>query len=191
MKALRSVLLGWTTVAAISSVTFAHDAPLAPELMRGLLQAKTIYIISGHVRYFKTKAFVKTQMVDETPFEEPCRKELEKWGRFKVVSGAKDAGLIVRAYMTGNTRSVPVMTPGVTGSVTVGQTFIVLDVVQPPSGKVLWSASKNSARSWSTNTAVAGLVKELRQYPEEQEKSGRGLNGVPTGPVDHKQFNEQ
>lgn len=84
--------------------------------------------------------------------------------------------------MTGDTRSVPVMTPGVTGSVNVGQTFIVLDVLQPSSKKVLWSASKNSARSWSTNTAVAGLVKELREYLEQQEKSA-----VPAGPLNQQQ----
>lgn len=70
--------------------------------------------------------------------------------------------------MTGDPQSVPVPTPGVTGSVTVGSTFIVLDVVQPSSRKILWSAAKNSGRSWSTNTAVSGLVKEFRKFLEEQ-----------------------
>jgi hypothetical protein len=176
MKAWRSVLLAWTIPAMVCGVTLAQDAPLPSALTRALLQAKTAYVVSGHVRYFKTKAFVKTQMVDETPFEEPCRNELEKWGRFKVVSDVKDADLIVRAYMTGNTRSVPVMTAGVTGNVNVGGTFIVLDVLQSSSGKVLWSASKNSARSWSTKTALAGLVKALREHLQEEEKSGLGLN---------------
>lgn len=164
-----------------NGVTFAPDVPLTPELKQALLQAKTVYIVSGHILHAKTK-FVKTQMVDETPLEEPCRKEIDKWGRFKVVSDVKEADVIVRAYMTGDTRSVPVMTPGVTGSVNVGQTFIVLDVLQPSSKKVLWSASKNSARSWSTNTAVAGLVKELREYLEQQEKSA-----VPAGPLNQQQ----
>jgi hypothetical protein len=50
-----------------------------------LLQAKTVYILSGHVHYYKTKALFKKELVDETPFEEPCRKELEKWGRFTLV----------------------------------------------------------------------------------------------------------
>jgi hypothetical protein len=34
--------------------------------------------------------------------------------------------------------------------------------------------------------AVAGLVKELREYLEAQEKSGRGSSEVPMGSVDHK-----
>jgi hypothetical protein len=84
MKALRSVLLAWT-ILAVNGVTFAQNVPLTPELKQALLQAKTVYIVSGHVLHAKTK-FVKTQMVDETPFEEPCRKEIDKWGRFKVVS---------------------------------------------------------------------------------------------------------
>jgi hypothetical protein len=33
----------------------------------------------------------------------------------------QEADVIVRAYMTGDTRSVPVMTLGVTGSVNIGQ----------------------------------------------------------------------
>lgn len=187
MRALRSVFVALTILAVLSGATFAQNAPLSPELTRAMLQAKNVYIISGHVHYFKTKAFVKTQMVDSTPFEEPCRKELDKWGRFKLVSDVKDADLIVRAYMTGNTQNVPVMTPGVTGSVNVGQTFIVLDVVQPSSKRVLWSASRNSGTSWSTNTAVAGLVKRLREYMEQQEKASGGANAVPAAPEDQHQ----
>jgi hypothetical protein len=83
-----------------------------------LTQARTVYIVSGHVRYFKTKGFGKTQLVDETPFADPCRKELEKWGRFAEVSNEKDADLIVRVYRKGNAQAVPVMTPGVTEDLT-------------------------------------------------------------------------
>jgi hypothetical protein len=116
MKALRSVLLASTILAISCGVTFAQNATLPPELVKAMLQAKTIYIVSGHVHYYKTNALVKTQLVDSTSFEEPCRKELEKWGRFKLVFDIKDADLVVRAYMTGNSQVVPVMTPGVTGS---------------------------------------------------------------------------
>jgi hypothetical protein len=143
------------------------------------VQAKKVYLVTGHVRYYKSKAFVKTELVDSTPFEEPCRKELEKWGRFTLVSNAKDADLIVRAYMTGNSQVVPVVSAQVNGSVDVGQRFIVLDVVQPSSKKILWIASKNSGLSWSTNTAVGGLVKKLREYIEEQEKSSGVSSAVP------------
>ena len=62
----------------------------------------------------------------------------------------------------------------------VGQSFFILDVWQPSSRKVIWSASKNVAYSWSNHTAVAGLVKKLREYMEEQEKSATGdSGGVP------------
>jgi hypothetical protein len=179
MKAFRSVLLAWTILAAACGVANAGNDLLSPELVKAMVQAKKVYLVTGHVRYYKSKAFVKTELVDSTPFEEPCRKELEKWGRFTLVSNAKDADLIVRAYMTGNSQVVPVVSAQVNGSVDVGQRFIVLDVVQPSSKKILWIASKNSGLSWSTNTAVGGLVKKLREYIEEQEKSSGVSSAVP------------
>lgn len=170
MKGLRSTLLVWILLAFVCSVS-AGENPLTPDLQRALTHAKSVYLVSGHVRFPKTKAFIKTEWVDSTPFEEPLHKEFGKCCRFTVVSDPKTADLIIRAYMTGNTQSVPVFTPGVTGSVTVGSTFIVLDVVDPSSRKVLWSATKNSSRSWSTNTAVSGLVKNFRKLLEEQDKT--------------------
>ena len=158
-------------LAVVRSVTLGQDAPPQPEATRALLQAKTVYIISGHVRYYKTKGFLKKELVDETPFEEPCRKELEKWGRFTLVSDIKGADLVIRAYEKGQSNYVPVMSPGVTGSVNVGQSFFILDVWQPSSRKVIWSASKNVGTSWSTHTGIANLVKKLREYIEEQEQS--------------------
>src|SRR5882762_11809457 len=89
MKALRSVLLAWTILAVLCSLTFAQNAAPPPDVTRALLQAKTVYIISGHVRHYKNKGLFKKELVDETPFEEPCRKELEKWGRFTLVPDAK------------------------------------------------------------------------------------------------------
>jgi hypothetical protein len=118
------------------------------------------------------------ELVDETPFEEPCRKELEKWGRFTLVPDIKGADLVIRAYEKGNTNYEPVMTPGVTGSVNVGQSFFILDVWQPSSRKVIWSTSKNVSTSWSNNTGIANLVKRLREYIEEQEKSAPKLDRV-------------
>jgi len=68
-------------VTVACSATFAQEAAPQPDVARAPLQAKNVYILSGHVRYYKTKGFLKKELVDETPFEEPCRKELEKWGR--------------------------------------------------------------------------------------------------------------
>jgi hypothetical protein len=56
-------------------------------------------------------------------------------------------------------KDVPVISPGVTGSVNVGQSFFILDVWQLSSRKVIWSASNNVGTSWSTHTGIANLVK--------------------------------
>src|SRR5258708_6494315 len=42
--------------------------------------------------------------------------------------------------------------------------------------KSFWSSSKNVGTSWSTNTGIASLVKRLREYVEEQEKSAPKLD---------------
>jgi hypothetical protein len=178
MKASRLLWLVWMILTVVRSVTLGQDAPRQPEATRALLQAKTVYIISGHVHYYKTKGLFKKELVDETPFEEPCRKELEKWGRFTLVPDIKGADLVIRAYEKGQTNYVPVISPGVTGGVNVGQSFFILDVWQPSSRKVIWSASKNVGTSWSTHTGIANLVKRLREYMDEQEKSAPKLDGV-------------
>ena len=153
------------------TAALGQDAPPQSDVTRALLQAKTVYVLSGHVRSYKNKGLFKKELVDEAPFEEPCRKELEKWGRFTLVSDIKSADLVIRAYEKGDTKYVPVMSPGVTGSVNVGQSFFILDIWQPSSRKVIWSASKNVGTSWSTNTGVESLVKKLREYVGEQEKA--------------------
>jgi hypothetical protein len=170
MKASRLLWLVWMILSVVCGLALGQDAPPQPEVARALLQAKTVFIITGHVRYYKTKGFLKKELVDSTPFEEPCRKELEKWGRFTLVPDIKGADLVIRAYEKGSTNYVPVMSPGVTGSVNVGQSFFILDVWQPSSKRVIWSASKNVGTSWSNNTGITSLVKKLREYVEEQEK---------------------
>src|SRR5258707_13463502 len=76
VKASRLLWLVWMILTVVRSVTLGQDAPPQPEVTRALLQAKTVYIISGHLRRYKTKGvFAKRELVDETPFEEPCRKE--------------------------------------------------------------------------------------------------------------------
>src|ERR1700746_1228076 len=100
MKALRSVLLTSALLALVGGGMFAQNAPAAPDLTRALVRAKRIYLVSGHVKYFKTKGF-KTHLVEDSPFEEPSHQELEKWGRFQMVQDAKSADLLVRVYETG------------------------------------------------------------------------------------------
>lgn len=171
MKAVRSLLLVLMIVTVCRPSTFAQNVA-QPEVARALLRAKNVYVVTGHVRYYKTKALVKKELVDETPFEEPCHKELEKWGRFTLVPDVKGADLVIRAYETGNPRYIPVADPGA-GNIIYGTAFLFLDVWQPSSKRVIWYASKNLGTSWNTNTAVASLVKKLREYMEEQEKSAQ------------------
>jgi hypothetical protein len=166
MKTLRSMLLTSALLAVVCAVMFAQNSNVPPDSSRALVQAKTIYLVSGHVKYFKTKGF-KTRLVDDSPFDEPSHKELEKWGRFQVVQDAKNADLIVRVYETGTMHPVPV------GAVNTGSGVMILDVVHPASKKILWYAAKNAGLSWSTNTAVAGLFKSLREYVEGQESAAR------------------
>ena len=166
MKVLRSVLLVSALLAVVCAVMFAQNTTAAPDVTHALVRAKTIYLVSGHVKYFKTKGF-KTRLVEDSPFEEPSHKELEKWGRFQLVQDAKSADLVVRVYETGTMHPVPV------GVVNSGSGVIILDVVHPASKKILWYAAKNAGLSWSTNTAVAGLFKNLREYVEGQESAAR------------------
>jgi hypothetical protein len=158
VKAVRA-LTAWTILLLLCSLAFAQDATPSPEALQAMLQAKKVFIISSHVRYWKTKGLIKKELVDETPFDEPCRKELDKWGRFTLVSDIKDADLVIRAYEKRERRYVPVISPGVTGGANVGRSDFILDVWQPSSKKVIWSASKNAGTSWSTHTGIANLVK--------------------------------
>lgn len=166
MKALRSVLLASALLWVICGAMLAQNSTVSPDSTRALVQAKTIYFVSGHVKYFKTKGF-KTHLVEDSPFEDLSHKELDKWGRFQVVEDAKSADLLVRVYETGTMHPVPV------GVVNTGSGVIILDVVHPASKKILWYAAKNVGLSWSTKTAVAGLFKNLREYVEAQESTAR------------------
>lgn len=183
MKVSRVLWLVWMILTVACAASSGQNAPPQPEVTRALLQAKRVYVLSGHVRYYKTKGFIKRELVDETPFEEPCRKELEKWGRFTLVPDVKGADLVIRAYEKGEVNNVPLISTQVSGSVNVGQSFFILDVWQPSSKKVIWSASKNVGTSWSIHTGIANLVKKLREDIEEREKAAPRLNGVSAAPV--------
>lgn len=175
MKAARSFWLFLIILAVVPNFIFAQD--LSPEAARALLRAKNVYVVTGHVRYYKTKAVFKKELVDETPFDEPCHKELEKWGRFTVVTDIKSADLVIRVYERGDPRYVPAANTG-TPNVIYGTAFVFLDVWQPSSKRVIWYASKNLGTSWSSNTAVASLVKKLRDSIEQQEKSAPETKSV-------------
>jgi hypothetical protein len=178
MKALRSVLLASALLTVVCGVMFAQNATSAPDLTRALVQAKTIYLVSGHVKYFKTKGF-KTRLVEDSPFEEPSHQELERWGRFQVVEDAKSADLLVRVYETGTTHPVPV------GVVNTGSGVIILDIVHPASKTILWYTSKNAGLSWSTKTAVAALFKNLREYVESQQSAAQAARpATPAGTLE-------
>lgn len=165
MKWVRAVSLELAAVAMVCGITFAQNSSVPPDSARALVQAKTVYLVSGHVKYYKTKGF-KTHLVEESPFEEPSQKELQTWGRFQVVPDAKSADLLVRIYETSSAHPIPV------GAVNTGGTAVmILDVVQPASKKILWYTSKNAGLSWSTKTAVAALFKNLREYVESQESA--------------------
>lgn len=56
-------------------------------------------------------------------------------------------------------------------AVNTGSGVLILDVVRPPSRKILWYASKNLGLSWSTKTAVEALFKNLREYAEGQQSA--------------------
>ncbi len=167
MKWERSLALQLAALTVVCGVMFAQNAPVPSDPARALIQAKTIYLVSGHVKYYKTRGF-KTHLVEDSPFEEPSHEELQKWGRFQVVQDAKKADLIIRIYETSSTHPIPV------GALDTGGTNVMmLDVVQPASKKILWYSWKTAGLTWSTKTGVAGLFKNLREYVESQESAAR------------------
>jgi hypothetical protein len=137
---------------AVSICALAGDTPFPVEL----LQAKAVYIQTD---------------LNRADYVEPCRDELNKWGRFKVVDDPKDADLIFRLSNRNNLSRQYISTGQVRGTVTTGDSYTILDVVQPSSGKVLWSEKHSWGRSWSPKTARIGAVKQLRKHVEEREKA--------------------
>ena len=173
MKLTRSVSLKLAAFTLTCGVMFAQNSALPPASTRSVAQAQKIYLVSGHVKYYKTKGF-KTRLVEDSPFEELSHQELQKWGRFQVVQDAKTADLIIRVYETGTPHPLPV------GAFNAGTGVMILDLVQPGTKNILWYTSKISGLSWSTKTAVAALFKNLREYVETQEAAARPA--APTTP---------
>lgn len=177
MKDVRSVSLQLAVLALVCGVMFAQNPTAPSDAARALVQAKTIYLVSGHVKYYKTKGF-KTHLVEDSPFEEPSHDELQKWGRFQVVDDPKSADLIVRIYETSSTHPIPV------GAVNTGGTAVmILDVVQPRTKNILWYTTKTAGLSWSTKTAVSAVFKNLREYVETQESAAKAAAPTATQSV--------
>jgi hypothetical protein len=153
MQRVLSILLLLFLAVSLPTGAFAGKTPLPAEL----LQAKAVYI--------------QTTNVNHAEYAEPYRDELKKWGRFKVVDDPKDADLIFRISNLDNTSSAYIDTGQVRGRVATGDSYTVLDVVQPSSGKVLWSEKHSWGRSWNAKSARIGALKQLRKHVEEREKS--------------------
>ena len=146
------------TVLLWASVSFAGShAPLPPTLM----SAKTLYIENNS---------------GQAKLADRCYDELSKWGRFRIVSDPQQADVIfqigthVRTYGysghsttddNGNTNtSLSANTAGFTTISVVG-----------PTGQVLWSDTRRWGNLFTGfRSATRGVIKELRQRMDEQEK---------------------
>jgi len=154
-------------------------APLPDQV----LQAKTLYIDNqSGVADIGDKAY----------------DEVTKWGRFKIVSTAKDADVVLLlsagAYVSGyNTRSTGTADGGSVDiqshtTAEVGQTTY-LTVIDPRTGTALWADQRSNGggrgnggatgvltsilAAHAAANAVRGLVKELRERIDEQEGIGK------------------
>jgi hypothetical protein len=159
-------------IVATSFVAYANDHKHVP-LPSKVLTAKTVYL-DNRTGYEK--------------FSDRAYDELQKWGRFRVVSSAKDADLVfllsasvyhggyvtngtaqqhgtvddsgnVNIYGTSESTSVPI---------TVGYTHLY--VIDPTNGDSLWSDTKR----WGSlitgyHSATRGLIKELRDRIADTE----------------------
>jgi hypothetical protein len=152
--------------AALARGARANDQQVPAEM----LQAKTVFIQKGMVYQ------QRHDPTGEASNIEPCREELGKWGRYKVVTNPKEADLILRVSNRDDRHSTIAGSASVTGSVTLGSMYTIIDVIQPSSGKVLFSVAHNWSRSWSTKTAATGAVKDLRKKVEETEKIASNVN---------------
>lgn len=143
------------------SAAFAGEDPLPPEVM----QAKTVYIVKG-VTFYEKK-----DPTGQATFVEPCRAEINKWGRFKEVTDAKQADLILRiSNVDPHGRNVQ----GVTNYHTVNITYPLtsLEVFQRSTGKLLWSVNHNwGGLTLSAKTGTTDVAKAFRKRVEEQEKA--------------------
>lgn len=100
----------------------------------------------------------------------PCEKELEKWGRLKIVSDPKQADIILRISSAASDSSAPVSTQYVTGSIGVRQVMTFIDVLQASSGKRLWTDAGMWVTAFTAKMITKDLVHTLRRQVDAQEK---------------------
>jgi hypothetical protein len=167
----RSLVTAGLLVSAVCPSLLGHTkhAPLPEQV----LQAKTVYIDNQ-----SGLAALGDRAYDE----------LSKWGRFKIVSSAKDSDLVLllsaRAYVTGyNTytrgtaqgsedSSGNIQLSGNSQSQTHAQVARItyMTAIDPKTGNALWSDQKAWGNLYTGfHSATRGLVKELR----DQRAGGR------------------
>jgi hypothetical protein len=119
MRVLRVAGSVLATLVVLCAGVFAKHAPLPSELM----QAKSVYI----------------QNAGASPKDARESAELSTWGRFKLVSDAKDADVIFR-LSSGIANSGTRVT---SSSISSTSPYVVtIYVLQKASGNVLWSDSR-------------------------------------------------
>jgi hypothetical protein len=165
-RRLRVFLLLFLGAGALANGARANEQPVPAEL----LQAKTVFIQKGMVYQ------QKHDPTGEASNIEPCKEEIGKWGRYKVVTNPREADLILRVSNRDDRHSTIAGSASLTGSITTGSMYTVIDVIQPGSGKVLYSVAHNWSKSWSTKTAATGAVKDLRKRVEETERVASDVN---------------
>lgn len=160
---------------AVCPALSAHtkQAPLSERIM----QAKTVYIDNQ-----SGLATLGDRAYDE----------VSKWGRFKIVSSAKDADLVLlisaHAYVSGYYTSTTstahgtaddsgnIQLSGNSESQTNAQVTRVtyMTAVDPKNGDALWSDQKVWGNLYTGfRSATRSLVKELRKRVEEQESDAK------------------
>jgi hypothetical protein len=173
-KVTRSLATAALLASALCPSLLGHTkhAPLPDQI----LQAKTVYVDN------------RSGFAD---LGDKAYDELSKWGRFKVLSSAKDADLVflisASAYVTGyrtNTTGTAEGTADSSGNIQLSgssqsQTnaqvarITYLTAIDPKTGNSLWSDQKSWGSLLYPVSATRSLVKELRKRVEEQEADAK------------------
>lgn len=159
---MRSITLALLFGFIVPPAARASRDPLPTEL----LQAKTVYVEMG--------SFVPTKKNDDqgavASYLDPAKQILQKWGRLKMVDDPKQADIILRISSQRSTDSVFVSTSSAHGSVGISQVLTIVNVVQPSSGKQLWTSAGQWTANWTAKIIVSGIVNSLRIDVEEEQK---------------------
>jgi len=158
----------------LSVAAFAgKHAPLPPALM----EARTVYI---------------DNQSGNAAFADRCYDELRKWGRFKIVPGPKGADIIFRisaaTHSAGARASTTTTLYGNTASSDTDITqnrygVTTIEVLEPPTGQVLWSDSRPWGNLYTGfRSATRAVVKELKKRVQEQESAQAAYSTSPTNP---------